>query len=119
MLQDGCSAEHLLDAFKQALLWGFPLEGNILLGQSCERGYKLGKVFDEPAVEVCKSNKALHFLETGRKLPLLDGVSLGWVHTHRSRSAVFSGRLNDEAKVLDLIDFKVTLGDVNLQACIL
>ena len=44
---------------------------------------------------------------------------LGWVHTHRSGSAVFSGRLNDEAKVLDLMDFKVTLGDVNLQACIL
>ena len=119
MLQDGCNAEHLLDAFKQVLLWGFPLEGNILLSQSCEQGCKLGKVFDELVVEVCKGNEALHFLETGRRLPLLDGVSLGWVHTHRSRSAVFSGRLNDEAKVLDLMDFKVTLGDVDLQACIL
>ena len=69
-------------------------------------------------VEVCKDNKALHFLETGRKLPLLDGISLGWVYTHRSGSAVFSGRLNDEAKVLDLMDFKVTLGDVDLQAYI-
>ena len=119
MLQDRCSAEHFLNTFKQALLWGFLLEGNILLGQGCEQGCKLGKVFDELAVEVCKGNKALHFLETGRRIPLLDSVSLGWVHAHRSRSAIFSGRLNDEAKVLDLIHFKVTLGDVNLQACIL
>ena len=119
MLQDGCSAERLLDTFKQALLWGFPLEDNIFLGQSCERGYKLGKVFDEPAVEVCKDNKALHFLETDRRIPFLDGVGLGWVHTNRSGLAVFSGRLNDEAKVLDLMDFKVVLGDVNLQACVL
>ena len=118
MLQDGYSSEGLLDTFKQVLLWGFPLEGNILLGQSCEWGCKLGKVFDELVVEVCKDNKALHFLETGRKLPLLDGISLGWVYTHRSGSAVFSGRLNDEAKVLDLMDFKVTLGDVDLQAYI-
>ena len=64
-------------------------------------------------------NKALHFLETGRRLPLLDGVSLGWVHAHRSGLAIFSGRLNDEAKVLDLMHFKVTLGNVNLQACLL
>ena len=119
MLQDRCSAEHLLDTFKQVLLWGFPLEGNILLGQSCEQGCKLGKVFDELAVEVCKDNKALHFLETGRRILLLDGVSLGWVYAHRSGSAIFSGRLNDEAKVLDLMYFKVTLGDVNLQAYIL
>ena len=118
MLQDGSSAECFFDAFKCVLLWCLPFEGNILLGQSCERGCKLGKVFDESAVELCKSNEALHFLETGRRLPLLDDISLGWVYAHRSRSAVFSGRLDDEAKVLDLMHFKVALGDVNLQACI-
>ena len=101
------------------LLWVFPLEGNILLGQSCEQGCKLGKVFDKLAVEVCKGNEALHFLETGRRIPLLDDVSLGWVYAHRSGSAIFSGSLNDEVKVLDLIHFKVTLRDVNLQAYIL
>ena len=118
VLQDGSSAERFLDAFKCVLLWHLPFEGNVLLGQSCEWGCKLGKVFDKSPVEVCKRNEALHFFETGRRLPLLDGVSLGWVHAHRSGSAVFSGRLDDEAKVLDLMHFKVALGDVNLQACI-
>ena len=33
--------------------------------------------------------------------------------------SILSGRLDDEFKVLDLMHFKVALGDVNLQTCIL